>query len=364
MLRQPMMRAHLTSCCEYGAWRLREVQHSYEEMARGPYREKALGPIGRFSYARRRQMNKRRETLRCLASCCMWMVFACSGKELSTTAPSSTVDRRYVTGEAAAALDASGRFILRSAAVADGSEISEARAIQLVSAYVRDFGEPARPQYEADRGEPIDLSNLGPCPRAYYASSAYDQTSLPVSEYGKRVLGSWWLVSLCRSDGAPIISVAVSARATDLQLDPVDQHLSNPGDNFVSSGVPVGLLSVPSAPEGVAEIVATSTKQRVSKVPELVLPIRPFAPQLARWHVTVEAPIDLRGMKNDERVQRTDLYYGFEDTWRASSLQIGSASNGTTEPFRDIQNRHSVVVSVSRRADSPHGFEPATVVTP
>lgn len=77
----------------------------------------------------------------CLVVTISLLAAACGRSDLNTTAPSYAVDRRYVTGEAAAAIDKNGKVMLRNLAAADGSEITEGRAVQLAIAYLHDFGE-------------------------------------------------------------------------------------------------------------------------------------------------------------------------------------------------------------------------------
>lgn len=161
-----------------------------------------------------------------------------------------------------------------------------------------------------------------------------------------------------------MISVAVSARATDLTVGGATRQLSNPGDNFVSSGIPVGLLEVPISPETVIEQVATKFGKRVSQVPELVLPVRPSAPQLAKWHVTLESPVSVHSTESTLRNLSADVFYGFGKDWRSSGLLIGSNADAAEERLRDLSNGRPIPVTVTRRAGIPHNFEPAEPEAP
>jgi hypothetical protein len=295
---------------------------------------------------------------------CLLLAAACS-RERSATAPATTVDRRFVTGEAAAALKENGQIAVRSDIAVDGSEIDEQRAVQLASAYLHDYGALAQRQYEADRGAPINLTALAPCPRAFYAVSAYNESSAAISENGRRLIGGQWLVSFCNPGGSPEISVAVSSRATDLTTTNGARQLPNPGqNNFFSAGVPVRVAAVPPSPESIIALAATLTGKRVAKVPELILPLRPFAPQLARWHVTMESPVDVRGTATGAHERTAELYAGFGDTWQSVGLQRAVSSPSQQELVRDLVNGIVINVAITRREGTPHRYEPAVVEAP
>ena len=261
-----------------------------------------------------------------------------------------------VTAEVASQLDENGLLPLSDGAT---GEMSRATAVALANAYVRSAGRWIGSVWEADRGGLIDVPALIPCGRTYYAASSMhlDETASPSL---KRSLGPRWLVQFCEGGGPPVVSVSVAALATDLSIR--NGRLIGPGGNdFISSGIPVGATELPISPERAIQAVAAASGERIAAVPELVLAPPPLAPQLARWRLRLEAPVSLRGSIAGGATDTDMVFFGYGSTWRTMALQINSRSEDAREVF-DPQRGPSVRTTAF--VVVPSSFEPATVVKP
>lgn len=185
----------------------------------------------------------------------------------------------YVTGEAAAHVDATGRFVLRTPTpIGPDTEITANQARALADIVVHRYKRATLPFYEQQRGAPIDRDALRPCGRVTYAASPSAPLPRTVDVVTRRALGSWWLASFCGESGEPVLSEAVAAQATDLEIqgNRIVRRETAGGvfftrGEFLTMGIPRG-HEIPMAPEIAVQHVAEATRRRVSKVPELVIP--------------------------------------------------------------------------------------------
>ena len=135
-----------------------------------------------------------------------------------------------LVGEAAAALDATGHFTLPTPIRRTTyPEISADRAGALAVAYIGDYGHFLLPHFGMKHGGPIDLASLRACGSPLYAATPYNAASLAqASVPTRRLLGPYWLVSLCAASGGQVLSIAVSALATNEQLTSGPIRLPHP----------------------------------------------------------------------------------------------------------------------------------------
>lgn len=166
-----------------------------------------------------------------------------------------------------------------------GSEITAARAIELGLAYMRVFGPYNRTILEGAVGMAIDFSALTAEPRVFFAASPYEDLDNRFSKPSAKAMGPYYVITLSQR-GVPVISLAVSAKASDLRI--VNDSLRLPvtyGNEFWI--IPITRrLQLPLTPEAAAVIAHEATGLIVSEAPLLVIPERAnFAPQYSMWRL-------------------------------------------------------------------------------
>ena len=234
--------------------------------------------------------------------------------------PSAAELARAVTGDAAAKLSADGRFQLPSV-VPNGPypEITVAQANALAIAWAREFGPLFMELLEKEHGGPINFAKLQTCGRTLYAETPYEPPPEFFHVSARRVLGSQWLVTLC-DRGVPSVSLSVAARSTDLTI--VNGKVEFPfshGDEFFPMGIPLGHTGdYPMSPERAAVRIFELTGRRVTTVPTLILPGRPFVAQLSRWGARLEGAATLRSRAG--LVERSEAYTGI--SWEAGKHTV------------------------------------------
>ena len=267
-----------------------------------------------------------------------------------------TVDT-YLIGAAARSMDARGRFVLLGS---EPGELTQAQAVSLSTAYVRTAARWIGDSWERDRGTPVDFREVTACPRAYYAKSTLDLKGRGSASL-RQFMGGKWLVSFCLPSGAPVLSVAVSAEATDLQV--IDGHIVGEGGmQFTSAGIPTAVAAAPLPPEDAARLAAERTGRRVIEAPELVLPPSPYPPQLAKWRVKLDGPVAMRGVSSGNPRVTDEVYVGFAETWNSSELQLGSRQESQRTVNDPGAAGAAVIIPV--RVGYPTSFERATVEQP
>lgn len=258
-------------------------------------------------------------------ACATGALMACSdaAHTRALAAPDGRSSRVWAADAAVAALAPDGALHIAAHVPIAGAEIDPARAGALAVAYAHTFGGWLNIAWEQDRGGSIDVAQLQACGPAAYARSphvdgAVKRGSLP--EVVRRALAPQYLVELCAS-GTPVVNVAVSAIATDARVVGGRLVGFDPRD-FTSYGINARMPHSVVRPEDAALLAAQATGQRVAEVPELVLPPFPGAPQLARWRITLEGPVKLRGRRSGVVRSTREVYAGFGRTWSETDVQI------------------------------------------
>lgn len=196
-----------------------------------------------------------------------------------------------LTGEAASHLRSDGTLNIDGAPAIGVPQIDADQAGRLAHVWALRSGSMVLRQLEQEHGGKVDIPSLHPCGRTLYAGSAF--ALLPPTEDPtvRRGYGPWWLVNLCGHAGDPEISVAVSALATDLQIQRgrlVFPDVAVTGEYFHWLGIPLGQASLQISPEEAVVGAASVTHRRVAQLPELVITGIDL-PGLARWHLSLDS---------------------------------------------------------------------------
>lgn len=269
-----------------------------------------------------------------------WVLFACgvlmgtSGCDdgRQTLAPRAASQQRQpeialadaLAPSFAASLDRSGRFPTEKLDREPGVEITAARAAELAVAFARDFAPFNRSLYERATGRILRFDALTASPRVFFAKSAHGALSSRFSRATHKAAGGYYLVTLTQ-DGVAVLSVAVSALASDLRLR--EGHIVAPsysGNEFRVAAIPPG-VEYPLTPERASRIASEGSGARVTAMPDLVAPrFGTFAPQYSRWRVRLDRRVAVGGGRS------TDTLYV---DW-AGGLGVTTSADGIADVAR------------------------------
>jgi hypothetical protein len=238
-----------------------------------------------------------------------------------------------VSGAAASALDENGKFQLSALSTSSLSEISASRASDVAEVWAHQFGPFLKGYLETQHGAPIRYAALVSCGRPLYARGAFIPPPEEIPAPYGRPYGSWWLVTLCESDGLPAVSLAVSALATELTV--VDGQIRFPmvaGNEFFPVGIPMGSVGeFPASPEAAVALVAQQTGRRTTLVPELVMPVNTDGPpQAARWRLKLESAAQVRSAARGG-LATSELFVGLRDVTSHALVQYVAAASQDSE---------------------------------
>ncbi len=221
----------------------------------------------------------------------------------------------YVVGLAAADLTRSGQFNLGNPRRTVVAEIDAPRAEAIARAWIDEFGPIAQKRIDREHGADVSMARLRTCGRTMYAESPYEDPDASLPAPVRRIFGPWWLVSMCASDGTSVVSMAVSAYDTDVEVvnDSLRFRSLVRGEEVIAQGIPiVGTGLMPVSPERAVQLAVERTHRRVSAVPELVAATRfEGPPQWAGWVLRLESDVTLRGRRSDRWSTVTRVYVGF-----------------------------------------------------
>lgn len=221
---------------------------------------------------------------------------------------------RYTVGEATSGLDKNGRFQLYQPT--GSSEISQQQAMAFAALWPKQFGRWVVRSLEYDHGGPIAIDSLRVCGTTYYMESAFEPLGEQLEAQDPahaRVFGPWWLVTLCGHTDQPQVSLAVAAYSTDLRIERGEIVMPRVGGEWFSwEGIPkdVGFDFVES-PERLVQRTGDTYGRRVTKVPELIAPLRQDGfPNHPRWRLALDAPLTAVGKSRE--------YHNLKDihSWR------------------------------------------------
>lgn len=250
------------------------------------------------------------------------VVSACSRDAAGVRQQNKNRLEQFVVGSAAEALGTDGRFVLAAHESGPYPEIDARRAVVLAQAYVSEFALLAKGQWELDRGEPINVRQLRACNRVLLAESSFDPPASSVSLFARKMVGPYWLTTMCDATGSPNVLVAVSTYNVDVSID---QHgflvqPSSGGANFMSIGIPSN-TEVPISPESAVSVAAISSGKRVALAPRLIREGGFKAPWLAIWTIGLEAPVATVGSETGRKSLETNYFVGYSNSWSPAFLK-------------------------------------------
>jgi hypothetical protein len=323
-----------------------------------------------------------RASIACAAIAAGIGVLACSDKNptgIPVVAPLRSELLASVTGAAAMAVDASGRFQLAAPVAGRYPEITAADANGLAATWAREYGPLHLRFLQETHGGTINFHTLAICGRTFYVRNAFVPPSADIPSPYLKPYGPWWLVTMCAPGDVPTVSVAVSAWATELSIS--NGKIKFPfvsGNEFFGIGIPLGQVGeFPGSPEAAATLVAKQSGRRVVQVPELIMAANTDGPpQAARWHLTLDSPANFHSARSGN-LAVNEVFVGSPKVTElgvavfvASPVQPSAVGFRWTplpqpnESWKSYQQRVSASVtieSVKRRSDTPARFEPATI---
>ncbi len=279
-------------------------------------------------------------------------IYGCTDQPERLTQPTSepAALEGSVTGAAAAAIGADGRFDLAApTAPAQVPIITAARAGELAKAMLRTYGQFLEPSWERQRGGEIDLNSLEMEPRIFFAETPYRVFPDGVHPTYKRTAGPSYLVRFA-SNGETVLVIAVSAYNTDIEIDSNGATVLpfySGGDFFpigVSPGPNVGWGYMPVTPEEAAAAAAARTRSRVAGVPRLVRRSFDYHPAESLWEIDMERPVNLRAKGGSAR-PTSKVYVG-----PGTKLMIAKPTQPNERHFPD-----AVVAGPAARAAGTEG---------
>jgi hypothetical protein len=267
------------------------------------------------------------------------------------------LNRAFVTGDAAAALDADGRFVLSFAKSWSRPELTEAEARRFGDVYVTQFVPTLPGFFERSHGQSIDFASLRSCGRAFYALSPYVEPSADVIQAFVNQVSPRWLFTYCNASGLPSVSVGVAATATHLTINngTLDRR-SLRGGEFQASGIPAGSW-VPLTPEEAVARLSEQSRRRISAVPRLVLPGMPYVAQSSRWQLDLETAAPARSASGSVLERRFYVGWAFRE-WKIETSRGRSRAPGDME--EEVTLPSGQVVLLVRASGVPRAFESVT----
>jgi hypothetical protein len=238
--------------------------------------------------------------------------------------------RRYVTGDAAAALNGEGRFSFAAPSPPDSRPIITAeRAAELALASLRTWGPSFHDEWVAERGRAFDMQNLTADSRVLFVKSPYGRFPDGYHPAYARLYGPYYIVHL-NSGSETLMLVSVSAYATDLKIDgrgivhrPVER-----GMEFVHQVLPEAHQDWFVSPEAAVERVGRQTGARVTRRPELVRINKDYIPSSAVWKLSLDRDIDVNPAGRGTPLRTRELYVG---TARGAPLMMPASRAGGAE---------------------------------
>jgi hypothetical protein len=241
----------------------------------------------------------------------------------------ASVSPEWVTGAAAAALDADNRFMFPPLPARAG-ELSRDSAVTYAEIFFADFLANSIGNVTADlqeqHGAPIDFAALRPCGRVIPIQAPFLPADLPMEvQWARNAIAAKYEVTVCQADGTKAAGVELSV-ATNWIITP-EGHLRSPdppiisGNEFFSFGIPRRFpRTLPETswiwfgwwmvgPEAAVRAVYTLLRTPVRSVPQAtgchygMAPCTDHSSLLWRMETAVPVAIRRQGAAQEEQAQ-------------------------------------------------------------
>lgn len=265
--------------------------------------------------------------------------------------------REHVHPAAHHFITSAGEFDFGNRQTSEIHEISSDRAAELALAAARFLGPMNRTYLERMRGARIDFAELEVYPRVFYAETPFEAPPAGVPQGFRNAVGSFYLVYMV-ADGEAVMSIAVSARATDAQIqeDGLIRLPIEHGAEFMLQGLVRNEgFSMPPLPEQAAVMAAAATGSQVTSLPKLVLPDASFVPQYARWRITLDRTVAIRGAETGSRKDVKELYVGLRG-------ELSTPLDAQPRAFELGRAGSSNWMSAIRKPHMPLQYEPVILM--
>lgn len=195
----------------------------------------------------------------------------------------------YVTPTLASNITTIGVFRTAEPSWALQPMLTVSEAGELARVFARDFGPHYRRELERQRGGTIDFDRLTVSSNPIVANSAYE--SLPSNTFAPfaKAAGPYYIFIL-EHQGVPVLSVSVSALATDVYI--AGGKLVFPkahGNEFRLSGIPaVRPTALPIRPETAVQIAARAAGAKVRSMPTFIRRGFDWSPDIGYWRIELD----------------------------------------------------------------------------
>lgn len=307
--------------------------------------------------------------------------FACAPE--SSVAPPALepiVNAAWVSGDAATALDAEGRFVFAHpsytaplTSLATAMEQSEIFAHLLAGQAL--LADPVI--NDRDRYMPT-FSMLKACARAYLVRNQFElldeprPSPVPVSQIPR----DHWLVPLCGPFGYEM-TMEVSVAHNDVRFNPEAITMAPAYAAYFPRGVPwQSPTPIPITAESAVEFAFRATGQRVAQVPTMIHRDEVVggyawlragaARECYRWRLVLAGPVRLHGMRTKRLTSTAEVYVGSRycdgrSTAAEFHLPLAEQPAAVRITWQPVTSTPDPRYTARVRLRYPTQFEPATV---
>lgn len=222
---------------------------------------------------------------------------------------------RWVSGVAAASLDAEGHFVFPVPdTVSSETVLHPASALRLMNAFVNTFIKNEgvvgnlRQSLRAQHGQAITWEDLEPISNSpFFARTPYVVPSDVAIEI-RNAFAPEYIAIYQQRERVATIAIALAATATYLQVDADGWLTGLAANEFTVDGISmIGDLPVPMTAEHAVEAVARRVDAKVAEVPEYILPRSLLVPWAGYWRVVFDQDVPVRNF--DRGLLSVDTLY-------------------------------------------------------